>query len=45
MVRLTRWGDYEGYKACNPVVSPDGRTIAFQSATLSDEAGVAMGFS
>jgi hypothetical protein len=31
-VRLTRWGDYEGYKASNPVVSNDGRRIAFQSA-------------
>ena len=24
-VRMTRWGDYPGYKASNPVVSPDGR--------------------
>jgi len=28
-VRLTRWGDYEGFKASNPVVSPEGKTIAF----------------
>jgi Tol biopolymer transport system component len=42
-VRLTRWGDYPGYKASNPVVSPDGRTIAFQSARSSDEAGVGYG--
>lgn len=42
-VRLTRWGDYKGYKASNPVVSPDGRTIAFQSARSSDAAGVGYG--
>jgi Tol biopolymer transport system component len=42
-VRMTRWGDYAGYKASNPVVSPDGRTIAFQSARSSDPAGVGYG--
>ena len=42
-VRLTRWGDFPGYKASNPVVSPDGRTIAFQSARSSDPAGVGYG--
>lgn len=42
-VRLTRWGDYPGFKASNPVVSPDGGTIAFQSARNSDEAGVGYG--
>ena len=42
-VRLTRWGDYPGYKASNPVVSPDGRTVAFQSARSSDPAGVGYG--
>jgi Tol biopolymer transport system component len=42
-VRLTRWGEYEGYKASNPVVSPDGRTIAFQSARSKDAAGVGYG--
>jgi WD40 repeat protein len=42
-VRMTRWGDYRGYKASNPVVSPDGRTIAFQSARSSDPAGVGYG--
>jgi Tol biopolymer transport system component len=41
--RLTRWGDYDGYKASNPVVSPDGRWIAFQSARSSDPAGVGYG--
>lgn len=42
-VRLTRWGDYPGYKASNPVVSPDGATIAFQSARSADPAGVGYG--
>jgi len=42
-VRMTRWGDYPGYKASNPVVSPDGRRIAFQSARNSDPAGVGYG--
>jgi dipeptidyl aminopeptidase/acylaminoacyl peptidase len=42
-VRMTRWGDYQGYKASNPVVSPDGRVIAFQSARSSDAAGVGYG--
>jgi Tol biopolymer transport system component len=42
-VRMTRWGDHPGYKASNPVVSPDGTTIAFQSARSSDAAGVGYG--
>ena len=42
-VRMTRWGDYPGYKASNPVVSPDGSTMAFQSARNSDAAGVGYG--
>lgn len=42
-VRLTRWGDYAGYKASNPVVSPDGKSIAFQSARSKDPAGVGYG--
>jgi hypothetical protein len=42
-VRMTHWGEYAGYKASNPVVSPDGRTIAFQSARNTDEAGVGYG--
>lgn len=43
MVRLTRWGDYPGYKASNPVVSPNGKTVAFQSGHSGDEAGVGYG--
>ena len=42
-VRLTRWGDYESYKASNPVVSSDGRRIAFQSARNDEPAGVGHG--
>jgi Tol biopolymer transport system component len=42
-VRMTRWGDYPGYKASNPVVSPDGRMFAFQSARNTDAAGVGYG--
>lgn len=42
-VRLTRWGDYPGFKASNPVVSPDGRMVAFQSARSADPAGVGYG--
>jgi Tol biopolymer transport system component len=42
-VRVTRWGDYEGYKASNPVVSHDGRRIAFQSARNDEPAGVGHG--
>jgi Tol biopolymer transport system component len=41
--RVTRWGDYPGYKASNPVVSPDGKQIAFQSARSKDPAGVGYG--
>jgi len=37
--RVTRWGDFAGYKASNPVVSPDGRFIAFQSARVGQAAG------
>lgn len=41
--RVTRWGEYPGFKASNPVVSPDGRRIAFQSARSKDAAGVGYG--
>lgn len=42
-VRMTRWGDYEGYKASNPVVRPDGKWFAFQSARNDEPAGVGHG--
>jgi len=42
-VRLTNFNDYEGGKASNPVVSTDGRFMAFQTAKTSDPAGVGYG--
>jgi hypothetical protein len=41
--RLTHFSDYPGYKASNPVVSDDGRFIAFQMAKSKDAAGVGYG--
>jgi Tol biopolymer transport system component len=41
--RLTRFNDYPGYKASNPVISDDGRYMAFQYAKKGDWAGVGRG--
>jgi len=41
--RLTFFSDYPGYKASNPVVSDDGRFIAFQMAKSTEAAGVGHG--
>jgi hypothetical protein len=41
--RLTHFSDYPGYKASNPVVSDDGKFIAFQYAKKGDQAGVGRG--
>ncbi|MHC4148755.1 MAG: TolB family protein [Planctomycetota bacterium] len=41
--RLTFFGDYPGYKSSNPVVSDDGRYMAFQYAKKGDWAGVGRG--
>jgi len=41
--RMTFFSDYPGYKASNPVVSDDGRFIAFQVARTGDMAGVGRG--
>jgi hypothetical protein len=41
--RLTYFSDYPGYKASNPVVSDDGRLIAFQMARSRESAGVGHG--
>jgi hypothetical protein len=41
--RLTFFSDYPGYKASNPVVSDDGRFMAFQMAKSNDPAGVGYG--
>ena len=43
MERLTYFSDYPGYKASNPVVSDDGRFMAFQMAKSKDQAGVGHG--
>jgi hypothetical protein len=42
-VRLTYFNDYDGGKSSNPVVSTDGRFMAFQTARTSDPAGVGYG--
>jgi hypothetical protein len=41
--RLTYFNDHEGWKASNPVVSTDGKWMAFQVARSADEAGVGYG--
>ena len=41
--RLTNFNDYEGGKASNPVISTDGKWMAFQSAKTTDPAGVGYG--
>lgn len=41
--RLTYFSDYPGYKASNPVVSDDGKLIAFQMAKSREAAGVGHG--
>jgi len=41
--RLTFFSDYPGYKASNPVVSDDGKFIAFQMARSKESAGVGHG--
>jgi hypothetical protein len=43
VARLTHFSDYPGYKASNPVVSDDGKFIAFQMAQSRDAAGVGHG--
>jgi hypothetical protein len=42
-IRLTHFNDFEGGKASNPVVSTDGRFMAFQTARTTDPAGVGYG--
>src|SRR5207247_7382241 len=41
--RLTFFSDFPGYKSSNPVVSDDGRFMAFQMAKSKDPAGVGYG--
>lgn len=42
-VRLTHFNDYISGKASNPVISTDGKYMAFQSAKTTDAAGVGYG--
>jgi hypothetical protein len=42
-VRITSFNDYEGFKASNPVLSTDGKYMAFQLANTRDPAGVGYG--
>jgi hypothetical protein len=41
--RITHFNDYEGGKASNPVISTDGKFMAFQTARTTDPAGVGYG--
>ena len=41
--RFTHFNDYPGYKASNPVVSDDGKFMAFQMAKTTEAAGVGHG--
>lgn len=43
LVRLTYFNDYEGGKAANPVVSTDGKFMAFQVAKSTDPPGMGHG--
>jgi hypothetical protein len=43
ITRMTRFNDYDQFKASNPVVATDGRFFAFQVARTTDEAGVGYG--
>ena len=42
-VRVINFNDYEGFKSSNPVVSSDGKYMAFQLANTRDPAGVGYG--
>jgi Tol biopolymer transport system component len=41
--RLTHFSDFPGFKASNPVVSDDGKFMAFQMARTDEPAGVGHG--
>ena len=43
MERLTYFSDYKGGKASNPVISDDGKFMAFQAARSTDLAGIGYG--
>jgi len=41
--RLTFFSDFKGYKSSNPVISDDGKYMAFQMARSTDLAGIGYG--
>ena len=41
--RITHFSEFPGFRGSNPVVSDDGKFIAFQLATATDPAGVGYG--
>lgn len=41
--RLTFFSDYKGFKSSNPVISDDGKFMAFQMARSTDLAGIGYG--
>ena len=41
--RLTYFSDFKGYKSSNPVISDDGKYMAFQMARSADFAGIGYG--
>jgi hypothetical protein len=43
LTRMTFFSDYKGYKSSNPVVSDDGKYMAFQMARSTDLAGIGYG--
>jgi Tol biopolymer transport system component len=43
LTRVTNFSDYKGYKSSNPVISDDGRYMAFQLAKSTDLAGIGYG--
>lgn len=43
LARMTRFLDYGRYRASNPVISPDGKQMAFQFGLADDEPGVGRG--
>jgi hypothetical protein len=40
---MTRFGEYEGHKSSNPVVSNDQKWMAFQAGRSTDPPGVGYG--
>ncbi len=43
LFRITNFSDYKGYKSSNPVISDDGKFMAFQMAKSTDLAGIGYG--